>query len=100
MRGSEGRGCANPVRGRRPRYVEHIDARGTDFYGIACERNLEGIVGKWKHGTYAANPLKTSWVKIKNPDYSQAVDRHELFEKRRLKGGGGAKGQRPELVLT
>jgi hypothetical protein len=27
----------------------------------------------------------TSWLKVKNPHYSQGVDRHELFEKRRPK---------------
>jgi len=26
--------------------------RGRDLFRVACERDLEGIVGKWAHGTY------------------------------------------------
>jgi hypothetical protein len=40
--------------------------------------HIEGIVAKAKHGRY--DPARTStWVKIKNRDYLQARDRHELF---------------------
>ena len=48
----------------------------------ACRRDLEGIVAKWVHGTYQRG-LPTSWLKIKNPHYSQMEGRHELFETRR-----------------
>ena len=41
---------------------------------------LEGIVAKRKEGLYT--PEETTWVKIKNPVYSQAEGRRELFEKR------------------
>jgi|KBSMisStandDraft_5_1062788.scaffolds.fasta_scaffold5445495_1 ATP-dependent DNA ligase len=34
--------------------------------------DLEGILGKWKFGTYRAEGAQTSWLKIKNPSYSQA----------------------------
>ena len=88
-----------PVVPSRIRYVEHFTERGCDFYRIACEYDLEGIVGKWKHGAYGTDPLKTSWVKVKNPDYSQAVDRHELFEKRRARAGS-AKRRKLELTLV
>jgi len=53
--------------------------RGRDLFRVAYERDLEGIVGKWAHGTYQTDGRSTSWVKIKNPEYSQIRDRHELF---------------------
>jgi len=38
-------------------------------------------------------------LKIKNPDYSQAEGRHELFEQRR-QAEGRKRWQRPELLLA
>lgn len=66
---------------------------------MACERDLEGIVGKWARGTYRTDGRATSWLKIKNRDYTQMRDRHELFAsppadwKRRAV-------RRPDLVLA
>jgi ATP-dependent DNA ligase len=40
-------------------------------------RDLEGIVAKRKRGVYKNNGL--GWKKIKNPKYSQAEGRHDLF---------------------
>jgi bifunctional non-homologous end joining protein LigD len=82
----------------RVRYVDHIAERGSDFYSIACNQDLEGIVAKWKRGTYQSAGA-TSWLKIKNPDYSQAVGRHELFEKRRPKADR-TRWTKPELLLA
>jgi hypothetical protein len=31
---------------------------------------------------HSAEPTRTSWCKIKNPDYTQAQGRHELFTAR------------------
>ena len=56
--------------------------RGRDLFRVACERDLEGIVAKWGSGTYQAGG-GTSWLKIKNPEYSQIAGRRELFEARR-----------------
>jgi bifunctional non-homologous end joining protein LigD len=84
----------------RIRYVDHIESRGADFFRLACERDLEGIVGKWRHGSYGSDPTKTSWVKIKNPTYSQAEGRHELFERRRKMEPRWGRWRRPELVLA
>jgi len=67
---------------RRVLYLDHILKRGRDLFQLACERDLEGIVGKFAHGTYQIERQRTSWVKIKNPDYSQMRDRHELFDSR------------------
>jgi bifunctional non-homologous end joining protein LigD len=63
----------------RLRLMEHIEARGVDLFRAACERDLEGIVGKWKSGRYSTDGRSTSWIKIKNPAYSQMEGRHELF---------------------
>jgi ATP-dependent DNA ligase len=83
----------------RVRYVDHIQGNGKQFHRLACEHDLEGIVGKWKFGTYRADGAQTSWVKIKNPNYSQADGRAELFEKRNGGMRRSGKGKR-ELVLA
>jgi bifunctional non-homologous end joining protein LigD len=81
-------------------YVDHVHAGGVDLYRAACAANLEGIVAKWKRGAYfcgheqpqnrrlalhAADPARASrltWVKVKNPDYTQIAGRNELFQAR------------------
>jgi hypothetical protein len=42
-----------------------------------------GIVAQWKHGRYHTDGVPTSWLKVKNPDYSQVAGRRDLFERRR-----------------
>jgi bifunctional non-homologous end joining protein LigD len=39
----------------RVRYVGHIEGKGSEFFRLACEHDLEGVVGKWKFGTYRAD---------------------------------------------
>ena len=55
-------------------------------------------MGKWANGTYQTDGRCTSWVKFKNPEYSQMEARHELFETSR----GFSKSRLPlvELRLT
>ena len=77
-------------------YLDHLHERGIDLFRAACQRDLEGIVGKWIHGSYQSDPRRTSWVKIKNPDYSQAEGRHELFEARRA--GEGRPRQKQGMI--
>jgi bifunctional non-homologous end joining protein LigD len=82
-------------------YLDHLVERGRDLFRVACERDLEGIVGKWAHGTYQTDGRSTSWLKIKNPEYSQIRDRHELFlagQHERLRRRGAT--IRPELRLA
>jgi ATP-dependent DNA ligase len=67
----------------RLRYVDHVRERGRDLYREACARDLEGIVAKWARGRYETDGVSTSWLKIKNPNYSQWEGRRELFEERR-----------------
>ena len=44
---------------------------------------LEGVVAKWRRGRYEDDGVSTSWLKTKNPSYSQWEGRRELFEERR-----------------
>jgi len=64
-------------------YVDHVKARGRDFFRIACAHDLEGIVAKPANGRYHADGASTNWIKIKNAGYTQMTARHELFESRR-----------------
>jgi bifunctional non-homologous end joining protein LigD len=61
---------------RVPSYEEH----GRELFQAACGLDLEGIVAKRKADAYEAS---TTWYKIKNPAYTQAEGRRELFENRR-----------------
>jgi ATP-dependent DNA ligase len=45
--------------------------------------DLEGIVAKWKRGRYHSDGQTTSWLKVRNPDYSQMEVRHDAFALRR-----------------
>jgi hypothetical protein len=54
---------------------------------------------KWAHGTYQLG-LATSWLKIKNPHYSQMEGRRELFEARRQAKVTGPRGAVPMLRLA
>jgi ATP-dependent DNA ligase len=61
-------------------FADYFDGRGIELYREVCRMDLEGIVAKRKDGLYT--PEETSWVKIRNPKYSQMEGRRELFEKR------------------
>jgi bifunctional non-homologous end joining protein LigD len=61
-----------PASESRLRMVEHVPGRGMDFFAVACRHNLEGIVAKWKDGSYQSGPL-TSWLKIRNPQYRRVL---------------------------
>jgi hypothetical protein len=67
------RGCNNHAR--------DVARRGREFFAAVCEQDLEGIVAKWKGAPYNLAALPLSWLKVKNPDYSQGHDRHKLFER-------------------
>ena len=62
-------------------YHSHIERFGKSLYQRTCERNLEGIVCKPRSGLYETR--RSVWVKVKNPSYTQAVGREELFEELR-----------------
>jgi ATP-dependent DNA ligase len=48
-------------------------------FEATCRLDLEGIVAKRKAHAYEP---QTSWYKMKNPTYTQAEGRRELFERR------------------
>ena len=74
-----------PSQPARILYVDHVEGRGVDLYQAACELDLEGVVAKWKEGEYAGGGDETSWIKVKNPAYSQGIGRREQFARfRRL----------------
>lgn len=76
-------------------HVDYLPEKGKELFALACEKDLEGIVGKWAQGTYQIDGRSTSWVKIKNPSYSQSEGRAELFEGK----GRAGKPRPPELLL-
>jgi bifunctional non-homologous end joining protein LigD len=59
-------------------YMSHLDGGGTRFFELVCEQNLEGIVCKPK-----TSPYPFTWIKVKNPAYTQAIDRGEWFNRPR-----------------
>lgn len=59
--------------------VEPVVARGVDLFAEVCARDLEGIVAKWAAAPYRVLDGRSPWVKVKNRDYRQMRDRHELF---------------------
>jgi ATP-dependent DNA ligase len=67
-------------------YHDHVAGRGTALYASVCRQDLEGIVAKSVHGRYHTDGRMTSWLKIKNPTYSQTEGRRELFKHRRGTG--------------
>jgi len=66
-------------------YVDHVIGKGEHLFRLACREDLEGIVAKWKYGHYDCNSV-SSWVKIKNPRYSQIEGRDKLFERKEPNG--------------
>jgi len=60
--------------------VFSVEERGRDLFAAAERLDLEGIVAKRKADVYAP---ETVWYKIKNPAYTQAEGRWELFQRRR-----------------
>jgi len=71
-------------------HVDYLPEKGRELFALACERDLEGIVGKWAQGSYQSDGRSTSWIKVKNANYSQAEGRAELFEGRGRARGGRA----------
>ena len=58
-------------------YVEHLEeGDGRRFFRLVCGEDLEGII--CKPGT---SPYPFTWIKVKNPSYSQAAGRREWFDR-------------------
>jgi len=64
-------------------FVDRVEGNGRRLYAQICMRDMEGIVCKPMISPYRTIGGTTTWIKVKNPNYSQAEGRRELFNKRR-----------------
>jgi bifunctional non-homologous end joining protein LigD len=64
-------------------FADHVEGAGIALFDRACELDLEGIVAKRKLSPYLLEGIRSPWVKIRNPHYSQWAGRDELFERER-----------------
>lgn len=60
-------------------YCDHIEEHGERLFEIACQMDLEGIVAKPKNSPYQFSEAERCWLKLKNPNYTQALGRDDLF---------------------
>jgi len=62
--------------------------------------DLEGVTAKWRQGIYQVGAATTSWLKFKNPRYSQMEGRSDLFAAR--PEGQSARGRyvSPRMLLA
>jgi ATP-dependent DNA ligase len=91
-------GCDKVVLGRLL-YVQHLEVHGVWLFQAASEHDLEGVVGKWAEGTYQTDGASTSWLKVKNRQYSQMTGRHELFAERRSERAARLKACRRRMLV-
>jgi len=61
--------------------ARHFGGHGVDLFQAVFERDLKGIVARAAQGLH--QPEKTTWVKIKNPNHSQAAGLRDVFDVRR-----------------
>src|SRR5689334_8299118 len=64
---------------RRSKLIEEalcVPGRGRDLFALVQRHDLEGIVAKRKDDGYTPS---AKCIKVKDPRYSQAEDRGELF---------------------
>lgn len=52
-------------------YMDHIEEHGKEFFRLASERGLEGIVAKDKQSPYLSGRETSYWLKIKNPAFER-----------------------------
>jgi bifunctional non-homologous end joining protein LigD len=64
-------------------YVDHVHEHGTALFQRVCDMDMEGIVAKHSYRPYVTEPQRTTWLKIKNRNYSQMAGREELFNRER-----------------
>ena len=75
-------------------YVDHLEGDGARFFALVCELDLEGIICKPRTSRYLF-----TWIKVKNPNYSQAVGRREWFERLLTKRSGSPPPGKLRLLL-
>ena len=55
------------------KYSDHVVATGNDFFKLAIDRGLEGIMAKKSDSTYVKNFRTKLWLKIKNNKRLEAI---------------------------
>ena len=55
------------------KYSDHIEAKGKDFFQLATDKGLEGIMAKKADSTYTKNFRTKLWLKIKNNKRLEAI---------------------------
>ena len=60
-------------------YARQVERDGCRLFELICQRDLEGIVAKLKHGHYTSDREESTWIKNKN--YSQSEGRAEFFNR-------------------
>jgi bifunctional non-homologous end joining protein LigD len=55
------------------RYSDHVEKNGKEFFELAKQQGLEGIIAKNKNSTYDFNVRSRNWLKIKTAARQEAV---------------------------
>lgn len=64
-----------------------MEGQGERLFQLVCERDLEGVVAKYRLSRYVVEDGNQAWIKIKNRKYSQVIGRDRIFEKRYEQAG-------------
>jgi hypothetical protein len=54
-------------------FLDYLQERGQALFEAVCAHACEGIVAKWKRGTYSTDGVQTSWLKIRNAHIRQCT---------------------------
>ncbi len=65
----------------RVMFVDYKEGNGTALYARMCEHDMEGIVGKPRYSQYFSGTGGSTWITVRNPNYSNVEGRTELFAK-------------------
>ncbi len=62
-------------------FMDYVEEKGEALFELACRADLEGIVAKQRDGAYDVTHT-TTWVKVRNPAYTQIIGRDKMFERK------------------
>lgn len=54
-------------------FSDHVLQKGTAFFKAALKKGLEGVMAKECNSSYAINHRSSSWLKIKNEQFTEAI---------------------------
>jgi bifunctional non-homologous end joining protein LigD len=63
----------------RVMFVDYKEGKGTALYARMCEHDMEGIVGKPRYSLYFSGADGSTWITVKNPNYSNLEGRAALL---------------------